>query len=267
MTDYVFIVSGTHIDTRTINVTCDESLPLMEVFNKVAATHSIPMSVPDANGGKVEVEWTFSWGGDSSDNSANEMLSQMEGLMEQGVPSFATITAFGNSIAGGSNAAILAVHRRVFFEFVDGQGGHLAVIGRRMPREWVVRVSGVRAITGLDGGGQAEFSDVHDLQMLIPIDYPYDEPVLKPLSDIFHPNVSRDKFCLFVNSPMGVRNPLAKLLAQALEIMQYRQWNLEGENGRMNARACDWVKSGGVRPYLPIRPVVRLVTEDAEVVR
>ena len=125
------------------------------------------------------------------------------------------------------------------------------------PAEFRLHFKGIHGIVDLDSNDEPKWQDEHDAQLVIPADYPFEDPILKPISSVFHPNVSTEKYCLFAHFPKGMPDPLSWMISQAVEVLQYREINLKDENARMNPRASEWVRGGGHKAHVPIKPMVR----------
>ncbi len=256
---YYFKVMSEVDGHREVEVQCDPDDPLMEIWAQVARKEGFALSTYDADGNEIEIEWSYSWG----KGSVVEPLAEHKSLRESGVPPEATIQVRGKTIIGCppliTPYLVLREHRRKLIEFVKRNKEHVSIHDPQ-PEAIIIRFHRIRAIVGLDNDGNPIWGDEHEAQLTFNVDeYPHYPPTLKPLSPVFHPNVSSESYCLFERFPLDSPDPLSLMLSQSVEILQYREYNLADPHDRMNPQASEWVRAGHHLKYLPILPMVRLM--------
>lgn len=255
---YYFKVVSEVDGHREVEVQCDPNDPLMEIWAHVARKEGFALSTYDANGNEIEIEWSYSWGS----GNVVEPLPEHKSLREAGVPPEAVIQVRGRTIGGSptiTGHARLRSDRCRLVEFVKRNKEYLSIHDPE-PEAWVVRFHKIKAIVRLEKDGSPIWGEEHEAQLTFnPDEYPFYPPGLKPLSPVFHPNVSPESYCLFERFPLEAPDPLSLMLSQAVEMLQYREYNLGEPHNKMNPEASEWVKSGRHEKYLPIEPMVRLM--------
>jgi ubiquitin-protein ligase len=255
---YTFKVVSEVDGHREIEVQCDPNDPLMEIWAHVARQEGFSLSTYDAEGNEIEIEWSYSWGS----GSTVEPLAEHRSLREAAVPAESVIQVRGRTIGGSpmiTPHVRLRGDRRKLIEFVDRNKEHISIHDAQ-PEAWLIRFHGIRAIVGLDEKGHPMWGEEHEAQLTFnPDEYPFYPPGLKPLSPVFHPNVSPESYCLFEQFPLEAPDPLSLMLSQAVEILQYREFNLKEPHNKMNPEASEWVKNKRHEEFMPIEPMVRLL--------
>ena len=84
-------------------------------------------------------------------------------------------------------------------------------------------------------GDQPMQSRLHQCEIHLPAGYPREQPLVLPLTPIFHPNVT-DRYCISDNWTAG--ESLMDVITRLADIIQYRSYNTHSP---LNGRAAHWV--------------------------
>lgn len=84
-------------------------------------------------------------------------------------------------------------------------------------------------------GDQPMQSRLHECEIHLPAGYPREQPLVLPLTPIFHPNVT-DRYCISDNWTAG--ESLMDVITRLADIIQYRSYNTKSP---LNGRAAHWV--------------------------
>ncbi len=85
-------------------------------------------------------------------------------------------------------------------------------------------------------GDQPVHSDIHQCEIHLPVGYPREQPLVLPLTPIFHPNVS-DRFCIADDWYAG--EGLMDVITRLADIIQYKSFNTKSY---LNRRAAIWAE-------------------------
>jgi len=94
-------------------------------------------------------------------------------------------------------------------------------------------------------GQQPVVSERHLVELVLPLSYPREQPLIRPLTPVFHPNVNDDHYCLTDYWSAG--ETLADIVAKIGDIIQWRTYNVHSP---LNATAALWARES--ERYLPI---------------
>jgi ubiquitin-protein ligase len=97
----------------------------------------------------------------------------------------------------------------------------VVALGTRLPPESYrieYRVPGLY----LQNGDQPDYRDVHDVEIMLPREYPAEKPYCVPLSPLFHPNI-KDYFCIADYWAAG--QTLVDVIAKIGDMIQWRTYN------------------------------------------
>ncbi|MEI8082617.1 MAG: ubiquitin-conjugating enzyme E2 [Actinomycetes bacterium] len=85
-------------------------------------------------------------------------------------------------------------------------------------------------------GDQPVHSNMHQVEIHLPSGYPREQPLVLPLTPIFHPNVS-DRFCIADDWFAG--EGLMDVITRLADIIQYKSFN---PKSYLNKRAAKWAE-------------------------
>lgn len=85
-------------------------------------------------------------------------------------------------------------------------------------------------------GDQPVHSNMHQVEIHLPVGYPREQPLVLPLTPIFHPNVS-DRFCIADDWFAG--EGLMDVITRLADIIQYKSFN---PKSYLNKRAAEWAE-------------------------
>jgi ubiquitin-protein ligase len=120
-------------------------------------------------------------------------------------------------------------------------------VGTRLPPEsYHVRFS-VRGLT-LEGE-QPTYRDEHEVDILLPRNYPAEKPYCVPLSPIFHPNI-RDYFCIADYWAAGTT-----LVDVIVKLGDMIQWRIYNPASPLDAIAARWAQQQEPTGLFPVGDV------------
>lgn len=79
--------------------------------------------------------------------------------------------------------------------------------------------------------------DRHVVEIRLPLGYPREQPLVIPVTPLFHPNVSEDHYCIVDYWSAG--EPLADVIAKVGDMIQWRIYNVRSP---LNATAAYWAE-------------------------
>lgn len=122
--------------------------------------------------------------------------------------------------------------------FVDAEP-----VGRRLPPETYHVRFRVRGLTL--AGEQPTYRDEHEIEILLPRNYPAGKPYCVPLSPIFHPNI-RDYVCIADYWAAGTT--LVDVIVKMGDMIQWRIYNPASPLDAIAARWAQQQESTGLFP-------------------
>lgn len=115
----------------------------------------------------------------------------------------------------------------------------------RPPESYRVAYRGVPGVVGVDDSGVPEVADHHEVEITLTRGYPRERPVVRPLTPLFHPNITHDAFCL--QDHWAAEQGLAAVVAKVADMIQYRVVNPQSP---LDVRAARWAVAN--RERLPV---------------
>lgn len=271
MESYTFVVQLPFKGRAYYTVDIDEHAPLIENFARLVEEtqgleEEIPVEITTTDGRLAEIEWTFALAGEESDEM---YLSPHLSLEEQGVLPNAEIIVEDESNVGAFDPdARFRQDCRKLAQFIRANQDYLRIIKQKR-RQIDIQVTNVRAIVSLDDRGLPVYGENHRVRILIPLNYPYEQPRLVPLSEVFHPNIAygtgeADDVCYTEEYVPDGDDTFSYMIHQWLRMVQYKRkgWNLQEPHRHQNEKASIWLegvlKTPQMRNLLPVKPVVKI---------
>lgn len=93
----------------------------------------------------------------------------------------------------------------------------------RPPERYRVTYDGLSGVTGRDDDGRPQLSDTHEIEIVLPLRYPRERPLVRPVTPLFHPNVTFDAFCL--QDHWAAEQSLGDIVAKVADMIQFRVYN------------------------------------------
>jgi len=101
------------------------------------------------------------------------------------------------------------------------------------PAEKYIATYTCRGIARINSNREPEYSDLHRLEIYLTADYPNEEPRLKFLTPIWHPNVSAmepRKVCTNQSENWWLSKDLDELVTNIGELVQYKRYHAKWED-------------------------------------
>jgi len=270
---YTFVVQLPYKGPASYNVEIEEDHTVLKVFAMLVeetqgSDLEIPIELPTYDGRMAEVQWTFALLGEDGDHM---LLAHDQSLAEQGVLTGAEIIVEDETNVGTSE------YDRRFREdcirlgaFCRANSEHFRVV-HQTRRQIDIEITGVKAIASINPQGEPVYCEEHKLRILVPSNYPHEEPSLVPVSPIFHPNIAygdgRAKVCYTEKYEADGEDTFTYMLTQWVRMVQYvprsgKGWNLDGDHRMQNETASKWLEglltSKQHEELFPVKPLVRL---------
>ncbi len=188
-----------------------------------------------------KIRWSFAFG---EHDKMVERLDEDLTFEELGIGPGSVITVSPIEYLGvGDELARIRKDRRQLMLFVEQNSDSLEII-RATPRSFFLRLKGFKGITGLTNDGVPIIKETHDFAVHLGRPHPYEEPLVAPVTPIFHPNVSmkESKICVWVDYKVNQNNLLPLICYQVADLVQYNplKINLEEPHRLMNEEASNW---------------------------
>lgn len=233
---------------------------LEEAWNRVveaSQSGGVPIRLPEENGELLPL--TFAWGADGAggEDQLDPRIPIQDLALPEGAPVHVTaLDGVGTVDEFGESA--LRHHRKGLFEFLQRHRQEFDLLNL-LPRDFHVRIR-ARGVVGLDSRQAPKIAGVHEIRIIVPTDFPIARPTVRPISEIFHPNVSpKERDICFAMSWKPTReNLLAWVLKQTLAIIQYSKVAMQEPHVNMNPDAALWYKAYTKQhpDYFPLKPVL-----------
>jgi ubiquitin-protein ligase len=124
---------------------------------------------------------------------------------------------------------------------------HVEAVGTRLPPEsYHVRFD-VRGLTLV--GEQPTYREAHEVDIMLPRNYPAEKPYCVPLSPIFHPNI-KDYFCIADYWAAGTT-----LVDVIVKLGDMIQWRIYNPASPLDAIAARWAQQQEPTGLFPIGDV------------
>jgi len=187
------------------------------------------------------IRWSFAYG---KPDQMVERLDEDRTFREMGIEPGATVTVSPIEYLGAGDEVLrIRKDRMQLIQFLD-QNPEAIKLLKGTPRSFHLKLKGFKGITGINEKGDPRFSQDHEFAIHLGNPHPYEEPLVAPVSEIFHPNVSmeKSKICVWVNYNVDQNYLLPLVCYQVIDLIQYNQdkINLEEPHRLMNAEASNW---------------------------
>jgi hypothetical protein len=192
-----------------------------------------------------KIRWTFAYG---PEGEAPEYIDSDLTFAELGIPDQATITIGPIDILGAGSLARIRYDRRQLIDFIRRNEDLLEVVNSS-PTLFHLRIKGIRGVVGIEESGAPICTMEHEFAIVLGGDYPFSEPVVKPVSVIFHPNVSmrERKICAWVDYRPDQNQLLPWICFQVVDLITYRKVTKEAPHRLMNEDATRWYEEQEVK--------------------
>lgn len=190
------------------------------------------------------IRWSFAYG---EPDRMVERLDEDRTFAELGIKPGATITVSPIEYLGSSDEiARIRKDRRQLIQFMDQNPESIKLL-KATPRAFFLQINGFKGISRLSKDGSPEFSFSHQFAIHLGNPHPYEEPLVAPVTEIFHPNVSMEKrkMCIWTNYHVDQNFLLPLICYQVADLIQFNldKINLEEPHRFMNVKASEWFES------------------------
>lgn len=266
---YTFRIQSPGQADLEIHVEIDPTVPLMENFIQIVeesqGTDAQIDITKEDNGQVIDIPWQFSMRdvGEDGQDFFDE-LDESRSLLEQNAYPGSEITVSDLTIVGAPDMDRVRHDKKAFYLFVEKNAKYLKVT-KWLAASVDITVKNVPGITRVDGDGNPIVEDEHKLRLVLPPDYPYEGPMLVPVSDMWHPNIcvqgAQATVCAWEAYDPSWKDTWSYMLRQFVEIIQYRQYNLEEPHRRQNIKASEWFEKKQKQGELevPLKPMVKFI--------
>jgi len=185
------------------------------------------------------IRWSFAFG---AEDQMVERLDEDCTIQELGLQPGDIVTVSPIEYLGAEDAvARIRKDRKQLIQFMDQNAGAIKLL-KANPRSFYIRLIGIKGITGVDKSGQPVISEQHDFVIHLGNPHPHEEPLVAPVSSVFHPNVSMEKrkMCVWVDYNLDQNFLLPLVCYQVADLIQYHKVNLQEPHRLMNEEASDW---------------------------
>lgn len=109
----------------------------------------------------------------------------------------------------------------------------------RPPERYHVTFAGIPGVTACDmKSGAPQIADRHEVEILLPLRYPREKPLVRPLTPLFHPNIDAEAFCM--QDHWAAEQQLGDLVAKVADMIQYRVYNVQSP---LHIQAARWANA------------------------